>query len=202
MSRDCIRGALVAVNYNVAQLLKESIGAERRYVVAGGLDRIDELNAAERPVRGQVRLVRTLEGILATGKVALDLRMRCRRCLELFEAEVTLSFEEEFRSDVDLLTGAVIPLPEDQDRDLVIGEQHQLDLHEALRQYAVMAAESEALCSADCCGLCSQCGQNLNLGQCDCDNETIDPRLSALAGLLDLEPEASSMGRKTDDATT
>lgn len=188
--------------YNVAQLLKEGIGAERRYGVDGGLDRIDELNAEERPVRGQVRLVRTLEGILATGKVALDLRMRCRRCLELFEAEVTLSFEEEFRSGVDLLTGAVIPLPEDQEPELVIGEQHQLDLREALRQYAVMAAESEALCSPDCRGLCPQCGQNLNLGQCDCDTDTIDPRLSVLAGLLDEEPEASSMGRKTNDATT
>ena len=188
--------------YNVAQLLKEGIGSERRYGVDGGLDRIDEWNADERPVRGQVRLVRTLEGILATGKVALDLRMRCRRCLELFETEVTLSFEEEFRSSIDLLTGAMIALPEDQEPELVIGEQHQLDLREALRQYAVMAAESEALCSPDCRGLCPQCGQNLNLGQCDCDTNTLDPRLSVLAGLLDEEPEASSMGRKTDDATT
>jgi uncharacterized protein len=43
----------------------------------------------------------------------------------------------------------------------------------------------QARCKPDCKGLCAQCGQNLNEGQCDCDAEPIDPRLAPLRALLE-----------------
>jgi uncharacterized protein len=36
------------------------------------------------------------------------------------------------------------------------------------------------LCSEDCKGICPQCGQDLNEGECDCEIETVDPRLAKL----------------------
>ena len=40
------------------------------------------------------------------------------------------------------------------------------------------------LCKEDCKGLCQQCGNNLNLSTCQCDNDDIDPRLAKLKDLF------------------
>ena len=42
------------------------------------------------------------------------------------------------------------------------------------------------LCSDDCKGLCFKCGVDLNVEPCRCKPE-VDPRLAALAQLLDNE---------------
>jgi uncharacterized protein len=178
------------VIYNVAQLLKAGVGAERRYAITGALGAIDELNESERPVGGQVRLVCTPKGVLATGVAKVRLRMICRRCLVEFEDDVAFEFEEEYIATIDMYTGATLPVAEDEDPDLVLGEQHQLNLAAVLQQYAIMATTSEAVCSAVCCGLCPECGQNLNQGTCQCDRSRRDPRMSALGALLPGEPEA------------
>ncbi|NMA14219.1 MAG: DUF177 domain-containing protein [Clostridia bacterium] len=38
----------------------------------------------------------------------------------------------------------------------------------------------KTLCREDCKGLCPICGSNLNIKQCRCERESIDPRLAAL----------------------
>ena len=41
------------------------------------------------------------------------------------------------------------------------------------------------LCSEDCKGLCLKCGQNLNLGDCGCEDDNIDPRWEGLKAIMD-----------------
>ncbi|NIR65724.1 MAG: DUF177 domain-containing protein, partial [Aliifodinibius sp.] len=41
------------------------------------------------------------------------------------------------------------------------------------------------ICTPDCKGFCPICGENLNLKTCDCQVETVDPRLEPLKKLLD-----------------
>jgi uncharacterized protein len=45
------------------------------------------------------------------------------------------------------------------------------------------------LCKDDCKGLCPICGNNLNLSQCGCTQDNIDPRLEVLKQLLDKKEE-------------
>ena len=33
-------------------------------------------------------------------------------------------------------------------------------------------------------GICPVCGQNLNLGECGCDRESLDPRMSAIRDIF------------------
>ena len=40
------------------------------------------------------------------------------------------------------------------------------------------------LCSEDCKGLCPKCGADLNLGDCGCDKEDIDPRWADLQKIM------------------
>jgi uncharacterized protein len=176
--------------YNVAQLLKEGIGATRQREIEGELRDIDELNPGPVSVTGEARLVRTLGGILVTARAQLTLVQPCRRCLELTTTPVDILFEEEFTPSLDVVSG--LPLPEaekSEDPELLIDERHILDLSELLRQYAVMEAVQLALCRPECKGLCLICGQNLNLGSCGCTDRAVDPRLAELAKLLHREPD-------------
>jgi uncharacterized protein len=53
-----------------------------------------------------------------------------------------------------------------------------------VREEIILSIPMKAVCSETCKGLCPECGQNLNEGQCDCVVERIDPRLAPLLDLL------------------
>ena len=174
--------------YNVAQLLKESVGASRKLTIDGELHDLDDLNPGPVPVCGELTLIRTEDGILATGVAEAVVTEECRRCLEPVQSAVKVEFEEEYVPSIDIETGA--PLPTDETApELVISERHILDLSEVMRQYLTMEATSTALCREDCKGICPQCGKNLNLGPCDCTVEDVDPRLEILKQLLDTDSQ-------------
>jgi len=106
--------------------------------------------------------------------------------LELASQSVEVEFEEEFVPSIDVETGRSLDTSEAAE-ELVINDQHLLDLTEVLRQYAVMEAVRGTLCADDCLGLCPVCGQSLNQGDCGCDRSHVDPRMAPLLALLDKE---------------
>ena len=161
------------MQFNVAQLLKEAVGSLRRYAV-------DEEMEDGRVV-GEISLLRTDRGILASVRAEVPGHWRCSRCLAEIDHTVMLNFEEEFYTTIDVNTGAPLPPPEEADAFL-IDSQHMLALGEALRQYQLTAEPMAPLCRPDCRGLCPRCGQNLNLGPCACPPEA-DPRWMALESL-------------------
>ncbi len=170
--------------FNVAQLLKEGVGANRHYPLAGELRAVDENNPGPVPVEGEAHLVRTLRGILAQGVAHARLVQSCRRCLELSASEVELEIEEEFIPSIDIETGASLPLTDEDEPDLVIDERHTLDFTDILRQLATATLLAPGLCREDCRGLCPNCGANLNTETCTCDRTPSDPRLALLGQLL------------------
>jgi len=46
-----------------------------------------------------------------------------------------------------------------------------LDIDEDIRQELILNNPMKTLCKPDCKGLCSSCGQNLNVTQCECKQE-------------------------------
>jgi uncharacterized protein len=169
------------MQFNVAQLLLEPIGASRHYhldetyaVAEGKMERL----------RGELTLLRTDRGLLATGTLATRIDVSCSRCLAPVKLPVTLQIEEEYYPTVDALTGAPLPAPEEPTAFL-IDEHHILDLSEAVRQALLLAEPMQPLCRPDCAGLCPTCGRDRNLGPCDCSAEPFDARWNALAGLLE-----------------
>ncbi len=58
-----------------------------------------------------------------------------------------------------------------------------VDVAGRVREDLILALPIKVLCSSDCRGLCPKCGQDLNLGECDCPTEDIDPRLAELEKL-------------------
>lgn len=166
---------------NVAQLLKEPIGAFRDYEVSEMVDVAE--NGDDRRVEGTVRLLRVPRGILVTGELQAEVELICSRCLSSFDFPVTLNIEEEYLPTIDISTGVPLASPEEPGT-FTIDEHHIIDLTEAMRQYTLLAIPMKPLCQADCAGLCPICGQNLNQGSCDCLVPAIDPRWSELSKLL------------------
>ena len=72
----------------------------------------------------------------------------------------------------------------DQDEDVVVYSGHEIEITDILVNSFMMNASGRYLCSEDCRGLCSHCGTDLNLSDCDCNKEYIDPRLEKLAEIM------------------
>lgn len=101
----------------------------------------------------------------------------CDRCAEDVNKQMGFSVNKilvrELANDADA----------DSDEYIVL-ENGILDLDDYIREEVQLFLPSKILCKPDCKGLCSNCGKNLNLGDCDC-KKTVDPRMAALLQLLD-----------------
>ena len=79
-------------------------------------------------------------------------------------------------------------LEDEENVDILLLDGVELDLDGAVTDAFILAMDTKNLCSDDCKGLCAKCGADLNLGPCGCRPD-VDPRLAALAQLLDKEAE-------------
>lgn len=168
--------------YNVAQLLKEPTGAARSYVLDETLPSPDPEWGRELPVEGELTLRRTPRGVLVTGSFNTTIPEECGRCLEQYQQPLTAELEEEYLPTTDMLTGVALETPENIG-DLIIDQQHGLDISEAVRQSVLLARPIQPICKPDCLGLCPNCGTNLNQASCGCDRAPTDKRWNALRRL-------------------
>jgi uncharacterized protein len=162
------------MRFDLSQLLKGPIGSkteldisERNRTLAKDLT-VDLLE-------GTVEFTRTNEGIFAEGSFCTRIQVECVRCLETFAQPLAFRLEERFLFSSALSKGGPV---------FPILEGGFIDLSEPLREHILLAMPMRPLCRPDCRGLCSQCGQNLNEGTCDCEKEAIDYRLIALKDLI------------------
>lgn len=166
---------------NVAQLLKEPVGAVRRYRLEVEGEDSRYLKGVCR-ASGEVRLLRLARSIMVRGRIEAVVEMACGRCLESFRQVVAFDLQDEFYPSIDIASGAGLEPPENTNV-FIISPDHVLSLKEALRQYTILALPMKPVCRPDCRGLCPQCGTNLNTGACQCVVQSADHRLASLAQL-------------------
>ncbi len=120
-----------------------------------------------------------VEDIRLLGAVQAHLEFSCARCLEPVGHTVDKSFDLIYRPlGVDRRADEVAICEAETEIGYYQGEG--LLLEDALREQVLLATPVRALCREDCKGLCPQCGQNLNTGQCHCEPHISDPRWDAL----------------------
>ena len=142
------------------------------------------------PVDFSGRVTNTGKGYLVDGLLQAAATLTCDRCLEPFKAEIKGEVQEEFHPE-STSTGRVLTIdqgdeveedPDQGEWNLFQGDAFSLD--EVVRDHLVLALPPKILCRAECKGICSQCGQNLNQTDCGCQAEDVDPRMAALLDLL------------------
>ncbi len=171
------------MQFNVAQLLKDTTGATREYEVHESANLLADV-AAVAPYTGRLRLMRINGGILATARIDTSVQLTCSRCLVSVVQPLHIEFAERFCPTIDVVTGNPVPQDADEQDTFLIDEFHTLDITEAVRQYALVSLPLSPLCRDDCLGLCPICGQDRNVTHCECEAEQVDPRLSVLGQLL------------------
>ena len=171
------------LTFNVAQLLREPIGARREHDFSEAFMSLHE-DEALHDITGSVRFTRTLAGVYVECTLHGVVTCQCMRCLQPARIAIDVDFVEEYANSIDVNSGAPLP-PPDEDDVFRVDEQHMLDLSMAIREYALLALPIKPLCKESCLGLCPGCGVDLNVNACQCHEEPIDERFSALKALFD-----------------
>ena len=171
--------------FNVAGMLQEAPGATREVLLRDRYLALGSDVELAGPVDGKIRLQRTNRGILLRGFVDAPVRRTCSRCLDPFVETVHIQLAEEFLPTVDPQRGVPLAPPAADEEALAIDSQHQIDLTPVMHDELLLSEPMHPLCREDCPGLCPGCGRHMDVGSCDCATDEPDPRLAALARLLE-----------------
>jgi uncharacterized protein len=114
------------------------------------------------------------------GKLAGAVEIECARCLEPVARPLAVEFDDAF---VEAANEPAADEVEADDLDESIAIDGRIDLNEVVREQIILALPEQAFCREDCKGLCVKCGGNLNLINCSCTDDEIDPRWAALKNL-------------------
>ena len=107
------------------------------------------------------------KGILVTGIVSGRVLGTCDRCLEEAVLDLTGEVEEYYLFRQEATADGSDTLGDDNEMDFSwVGEDHTIDLTDAISSALLMETPYVVLCREDCKGLCPVCGENLN--QVDC----------------------------------
>lgn len=89
--------------------------------------------------------------ISVIGKISGTMSFECSRCLKLFEQKIEISFDCSFGR-----------------------EEFECDIMEEVRETVLLDIPMKPLCSIDCKGLCTVCGNNKNEKDCFCEQKIKD----------------------------
>ncbi|MBU1355768.1 MAG: DUF177 domain-containing protein [Candidatus Edwardsbacteria bacterium] len=123
------------------------------------------------------------------GSLNFTALQECSRCLNDFECAVSQPVELFYRTGKleDALIGKEAELKSD-DLNVIAYKGNELDIWPDIREAMMLALPMKPLCSDDCRGICSGCGQDLNSGKCKCRKESMDPRWEGLLKLTEKKP--------------
>lgn len=106
----------------------------------------------------------------------------CARCLKPLDILLTAETDTILSDD---------PTAEEEE-DLFVLTEDSVDPADILVPALILQVEMTYLCAEDCKGLCSHCGADRNVTQCDCESRQMDPRFAALRALLDSNRDEQS----------
>ena len=117
-------------------------------------------------VRGEISIFNNVLHI----NLSLDftLNMICSRCLDNYICPMSLQINEKIDLD-------------DHGNEIL---KDMIDLTELIRETILINIPIKPVCDPLCKGLCQYCGINMNVKECNCSNNQVDPRLSVLNNIF------------------
>lgn len=102
----------------------------------------------------------------------------CDRCLE----DVPYVFELNFEREVDMKLSEEERRESDEEYNFL--EETNINTDTLIQNELLINWPIRVLCQEDCKGICSNCGANLNHGECGCDRQVLDPRMAAFSDIF------------------
>jgi uncharacterized protein len=139
------------------------------------------LKSQQKPAKVEFTLIRQENNVLLDGCAEIAFKFNCSRCAEEGSVELKTNLNCTFVKDVEEeVEGYIGTAGLNSECDVVNYTDTTIDLEQALVEQIVLALPAHPLCHKQCKGLCDQCGQNLNLGNCSCQGNQSDPRWAKL----------------------
>ena len=151
------------LRFNFGFMLEASLGTSRVMELDYPTIRVSE-DVTLTPLQGKFTATRTSEGVYVNGRFHSAIQTECVRCLEDTLVPITLEMDELFYYPPEAK-------PQNEDAFAFDGETGFIDLGPLMRELSL--------------GLCMECGQNLNEGNCNCKDDDLDPRMTILRSLLE-----------------
>lgn len=126
-----------------------------------------------------LRLESVHDGILVSGTAAVAIHGECSRCLDPIDYDLDVDVQELYVFDAPTGGGE-----ESEDDQMYEVQDESIDLEPMLRDAVITQLPFQPVCREDCQGLCAQCGARLE-DDPGHHHEVLDPRWSALSGLLE-----------------
>ena len=131
-------------------------------------------------VAGQIE--KHIAAINVKGNISGSVEIDCTRCLQPVERPLQVDFDVEYLTEGGLGSDGEHEIhTSDLETDEL--QSNTLDLTQLVREQILLNIPEQFFCKEDCKGLCEKCGENLNLVDCNCAQDEIDPRWSALKDL-------------------
>ncbi len=137
---------MTTIKFNVAQLLREDIGARRDYDFTEEQLLLDD-TLVLRDITGAVRFTRTATGVFVHVRAQGVVQLVCVRSLEEFDQFVQVDANEEMHSVIDVMTGAPVASPAEED-PFLLDELHMADVGEIIREYTLLELPLYPVCEA------------------------------------------------------
>ncbi len=120
--------------------------------------------------------------VLVEGSIKMVMSLKCGRCLNDFSSPLDLMFSEEYNPVEEISNEDAHELT-DAEMGLGFYQNDEIDLVDLVEEQILLEIPMKPLCKEDCAGICSKCGQDLNVKTCECKIEEVDPRLEPLQRL-------------------
>ena len=131
----------------------------------------------------ELRFQRTGQFVEVDGHLEALVGLKCGRCLQGFEQPLSEFFSLTFIPQVDESECDEEVELEGEELGLIPYQDDIIELHDPLQEQLLMAIPIRPLCAESCCGLCPECGNNLNIDTCDCARKPFNNKFTALAGM-------------------
>jgi uncharacterized protein len=106
---------------------------------------------------GVAKVFRTPQGLLVQGHFQAVISVQCVRCLVDTQQPLMAEFSELYAFSSHVMS----------ETDLILREDGNLDLGPIVREYMVIEIPINPVCKPDCKGLCTICGEDLNVNNCE-----------------------------------
>ncbi|MCI0468813.1 MAG: DUF177 domain-containing protein [Nitrospirae bacterium] len=135
------------------------------------------------PIKGFVKITKIESEVFVNGEANNVVEQQCSRCLKDFPLPIELQINAVYHPAEVSKKGELHRLKSDE-LDTGFYENDEIDINSMLEEQLLLGIPMKPLCSADCKGLCPQCGADLNERRCNCDKEELDARFAVLKKLL------------------
>lgn len=134
------------------------------------------------PAKIKAKLTKRIMQADIEGEITASVNIECNRCLQMIEKSLNFPFNVSYAAPENYTEAKEAELSE-SDLEIALFDGQHIDIKDLVREQILLNLPTQIFCSEDCKGFCQKCGVNLNLNDCSCEEEEIDPRWSALKNL-------------------